>query len=239
MADLHKHYADLKTVLNKLGGLAQRNLYTATINFHSTGWKSILGINTDITESDLVIICNNISLPNLKIEEDDAVESKNIGGVFKSIGAGTVVPENNTFSMLFYDTETSVAEEIFVPWIRHVINPEPHSSVYPFLRADIIVRIYSNDLEKVKYVYKLTDVYPNHVDSPNLDTPEDTSRSVGFEFNAIYLENQMIKSNKKPTDTKKTPPKKEKLNTKNTKTEEKISARTIQKISGFNVWYNR
>ena len=193
------YYEEFKDAINRLGGLAQRSLNNVQINFHSHRWRSILNISDNIIKhgtdqgavDDLCTLCDKIDMPNLKIASEDAVEAQNQGGVYKGIGQGVVIPESNTFSMLFYDTETSILEEIMLPWLYHVGDPNPDSEVYPFLRADVIVNIYGNHMsmhDSPKYSYRLTDCYPIQVDTPNLeDGMGDIKRSVAMEFNKMIL----------------------------------------------------
>ena len=196
-----------KATVNKLGGLKQSSKFVVDIMMDPAAVKEIGG---DFDISDLKFLVQSYDLPNITLDSDGNLETKNNLGNFKTVGNGTVVPENTTFSMTFLDTETNIVESFFLRWMHFVMSPAPSTSqFYPFIRANFQIYILKNNSDMninnlkeadVSYSYKILGAYPNHVDTPNLTygSTNQNTRSVGFDFNKIMLDGFSIYDNTPP-----------------------------------------
>lgn len=167
---------------------------------------------------DLHWLVKGINLPNMKISDGEQILNSGTGnfGSYVVPGMGSVEPESNTFSLDLIPTVESPIENFFTPWMEEVMSMRNGSDV-PFRRANVFVHVYNENLfarnaklgkvgnllnqagdlfneVNVKYTYKLSGVYPNFCDTPNLshETQMD-NRSVGFSFNKIeYFGNPLV-----------------------------------------------
>lgn len=167
---------------------------------------------------DIHWLVKGINLPNMKIADGETILNSGSSqfGTYTIPGMGVVEPESNTFSLDLIPTIESPIENFFMPWMEEVMSMRTGGNV-PFRRANVFVHVYNentfarnsklgsignvlnsagdlfNEIN-VKYTYKLSGVYPNFCDTPNLshETAMD-NRSVGFSFNKIeYYGNPLV-----------------------------------------------
>jgi hypothetical protein len=162
-------------------------------------------------QEDIKWLVKGINLPNMKSADDIVLNGSNGQfGSFVMPGMGSVEPESNTFSLDMIPTVESPVENFFMPWLEEVMSMRNFANV-PFRRANVFIHVYNENLftrnsklgkvgnvikqagdlfneVNVKYTYKLSGVYPNFCDTPNLshETAMD-NRSVGFSFNKIEV----------------------------------------------------
>lgn len=141
-------------------------------------------------------LVKGINLPNMKISEGNSISLNSDSGSFSTWnvpGMGTIEPEADTFSLDLIPTVESPIEGYFHPWMEEVMSMRTGTTT-PFRRANVFIQIYDennlgdfNELN-VKYTYKLSGVYPNFCDTPNLSHEGSMdNRAVGFKFNKIEL----------------------------------------------------
>lgn len=167
---------------------------------------------------DIHWLVKGINLPNIKISDGEQVLNSGNGnfGSYIIPGMGGVEPESNNFSLDLIPTVESPIENFFMPWLEEVMSMRNDSNV-PFRRANVFVHVYNENLFarnaklgkagnlisqagelfneiNVKYTYKLSGVYPNFCDTPNLSHEGMMdNRSVGFSFNKIeYYGNPLV-----------------------------------------------
>lgn len=167
---------------------------------------------------DIQWLVKGINLPNMKIAEGEI--TLNSGGsqfgTYIIPGMGVVEPESNTFSLDMIPTVESPIENFFIPWMEEVMSMNTGGKV-PFRRANVFIHVYNENIFtknsklgkvgnlisqagnlfdeiNVKYTYKLSGVYPNFCDTPNLSHESAMdNRSVGFSFNKIeYYGNPLV-----------------------------------------------
>lgn len=169
-------------------------------------------------QEDIKWLVKGINLPNIKIPDGETLLNGSNGsyGSYAIPGMGSIEPESNTFSLDLIPTVESPIENYFMPWMEEVMSMRNGANV-PFRRANVFVHVYNENLFtrnsklgkvgniinqagdlfneiNVKYTYKLSGVYPNFCDTPNL-SHESTmdNRSVGFTFNKIeYYGNPIV-----------------------------------------------
>lgn len=167
---------------------------------------------------DIHWLVKSINLPNIKISDGETILNSSNGnfGSYVFPGMGSVEPESNTFSLDLIPTVESPIENFFTPWLEEVMSMRNPGNV-PFRRANVFVHVYNENLFtrnsklgkvgniinqagelfneiNVKYTYKLSGVYPNFCDTPNLSHEGMMdNRSVGFSFNNIeYYGNPLV-----------------------------------------------
>jgi len=148
---------------------------------------------SDFKLTYIPFLVHSVDLPNFQIDSEGGVEIKNFNGVTKGPGNVTIVPESNDLTIEFLDTQRSIFERFFIPWINETLKVKnSERSQYPFSRAKVYVDLIDNLQTKVTSTYIVSGVYPNRVESPSLSQDPSGSkiiRSVNFEFNKIRNEN--------------------------------------------------
>jgi len=143
---------------------------------------------------NLGLYIQNFDLPNLALDEDGAAVIKNPRGTYKVPGDSLIIPESNSFSIDFLETELPIIETVFVPWLEKVVNIR-ESNTYPFPKAKVRVDILSVvNPEKVILAYEFYGVYPIQITLPTLgqEAATTTSRPITFAFDktkVIYVTN--------------------------------------------------
>lgn len=169
-------------------------------------------------EEDIKWLVKGVNLPNMKISDGEVIlnASNGMPGSYIMPGTGSVEPESNNFSLDMIPTVESPIENFFSPWMEEVMSMRNNADV-PFRRANVFIHVYNENLftrnsklgkvgniisqagdlfdeVNVKYTYKLSGVYPNFVDTPNLSHEAAMdNRAVGFSFNKIeYFGNPIV-----------------------------------------------
>lgn len=141
---------------------------------------------------DFGLWVQTFNLPNLTLDTDGEVKVKNNRGVAIMPGDSLLVPDSNTVSIGFLETENPIIENVFVPWLERVASVPKNSSNYPFIRAKIYVDLLRSENphdENKILTYVLHGAYPSFVTLPELSqaSSSNMTRSVTFTFNTISI----------------------------------------------------
>jgi hypothetical protein len=158
---------------------------------------------------DLGLYVQNFDLPNLALDDDGSTTIKNPRGTYQVPGDSLIIPEANSFTIDFLETEAPVIENIFVPWLEQVVNirdykATPMPDVYPFPKAKVSVHILSTeDPSQIVMTYEFYGVYPTQITLPTLgQAPKsDISRPITFAFNKTKIERKGKYSSNSSFDT--------------------------------------
>jgi hypothetical protein len=154
--------------------------------------------------NDIGLYIQEFDLPNLSLDEENHTIIKNPRGTYSVPGDGLIIPEANTFSIDFLETEVPVIETVFVPWLEKVVNIR-NSGEYPFPKATVTVYIlpvdnnnkgdFLNENDAV-LTYRFFGVYPTLITLPTLTNSknENITRGITFNFNKISLLTNNTKS---------------------------------------------
>ena len=155
---------------------------------------SYIGIKSLIPIDDIGLYVRGFDLPNLSLDEDGAVVIKNPRGTYKVPGDSLIIPESNSFTIDFLETEYPIIEDLFVPWLEQVVNIR-RSGQYPFPKAEVVVYILSandpgNISEKnIIMEYTFSGTYPTLISLPTLtnDKNDSIARTITFAFNKTHI----------------------------------------------------
>lgn len=175
--------------------LAQRHFFDVMISFPSSLGSSS-GFQFTDTKAVYVQHFNKfiteIDLPNLTIRGSESVGVQNSGGNYKAPGNTPISPDDSVLKLSFIDTEASIFENFFFPWMLHVTSSKTHGNSNPFVRASITVWLMSSDGNSQTNEYVVEGAYPIFVDTPHLKQAADPGlpvRTVSFDFNKVTLDN--------------------------------------------------
>lgn len=174
MGKLLTHFKDL--ISTDVGQVVTRQYFFVTFDGPDV---DSLGFPTD-----LGLYVQNFDLPNLALDDEGAVIIKNPRGTYQVPGNGLVIPEANTFTIDFLETEDPVIETYFVPWLEKVVNIR-ESNRYPFPRATVRVDVLSTlNPEDIVLTYEFHGAYPSLITLPTFGQAlkSEITRPVQFSF---------------------------------------------------------
>lgn len=154
-------------------------------------------------------LVQNVNMPNLMLSTtimDSASETFPSVSAhrFPNDGFVDVTGRGTGMTMAFLETERSVCDFLFKPWMDTVMNnsqvmadtmysykdksikPE---GIYPHLKATVYISVYDNKESEI-YRYKLTDVFPTFVKTPDFTQKGDAiiTREVSFSTTSLNIE---------------------------------------------------
>jgi len=143
--------------------------------------------------TELKYLVQDIDMPNLTIsasqKEGKGYEEEGFVGAAKGPGGYVVLPEgHNDVEISFLDTQHSVFEYYFLPWLEEVVTVQSNSKFVPFTRANIFIYVFKNDYSEVKYTYNVQGAYPKTIETPKFEYGSSNKtpvRTVTFEYNNI------------------------------------------------------
>lgn len=97
---------------------------------------------------------------------------------------------NDPFSLTFLDTDLSIIENFFYPWMEENSLTENQQTFKPFVRADIYVSPLMTDASTERCTYKIHGAYPVVLGTPTLSQTANGNftRRIEFDYNNVTLE---------------------------------------------------
>lgn len=152
--------------------------------------------------NDAGYLVSDMKLQNLNQISDTTIDILTEVGTFHGAGIGAKISpmQLTQLQINFYDTENSIVDNCFWPWLQDIVRPAWQGGK-PFPRCNIRVEIYDNANTAVALKYTIRGAYPYYIDVVNLDyNPNKLSkRMVSFKFNSIEIGDEAEKPKEKPT----------------------------------------
>lgn len=185
------------------------------------------GLYTAYSQDDLGYLVQSIDLPNFQLRSEEGegeLTVKNLFGTYRITDNTTFLPDTNSFTIHFLDTEIPIFENFFFPWMRKIVDgKERNDSQY---RGTLYVSVYDNqDNPKPRIQYTMDGVFPIMIDTPNLSYSPNVNltRTVVFAFNEVKIESENVMTSAEiPLETK---PNKVKKQEENIKQEPQVNPR--------------
>lgn len=144
---------DIKKLHDKYDGIGQYTFmeYLASANL-LVGQEDWIGENAGQTvrplELQLGMYCQEITIPNLKIPDDQTAQTF-IGEM--PLNGSVVIPDKKDLTMTIVNTRVPLLERIFYPWMREVTLPWWSYETQPYTTATITVDFTKHS--DIKYVF--------------------------------------------------------------------------------------
>ena len=205
---------NLATFIKKLDSSKEYSLLRNTRFYVSFRWNVLTNsllfekILNQIDIKDFDFYVKTINIPNLKMGSRsmslDEMHEANPGYSTVIMPNSLVIPQEQTFGIEFYDTEISIIDNLITPWLKACAsmkgtlygNSLINKSTVSYPTATITVYIFGKSAKEISpegewiRKYTITKVWPNIIDSPELnqENSEFIVRKVEFNFNKCIEE---------------------------------------------------
>jgi len=161
----------------------------------------VMHLGTQSWKKEHNALIKDVNIPGISLQSasfNSTSELTDMALSYTFVAPGTYAPTRKEFEVKFLDTENSILDSLFYPWMLGAMSSTKFKDAYA---TNMSIDFYNNKATSIALTITATNVYPITVDTPNASHNNQGvyERGVTFRCDSLLITKQSISNSNKST----------------------------------------